>query len=90
MATQNSSEPVREVLPRPTITIGFYRHYKGGNYDVYGLSQRESTGEWEVLYRNAVSHLCFHRPATEFFEVVDYKGTVRFTLIGSALGKSKD
>jgi hypothetical protein len=69
--------PERQVHRTPTdIPNGMYRHYRGGIYEVYGLSQDEATGEWCVLYRNARSGLPFHRPAAEWFNTVD--GVRRF------------
>lgn len=67
----------RQVCPTPTnIGNGLYRHYKGGVYEVYGLSQAEATGEWCVLYRNPQSGLPFHRPVSEWYE--DMGGVRRF------------
>jgi hypothetical protein len=70
----------RKVYPRPVIPNGRYQHYKGGFYDVYGLSQQEATGIWDVLYRNPYSGECFHRPASEWPELVN--GAPRFKLVG--------
>ena len=32
------------------VTIGYYRHYKGGIYYVTAVAQHESTGEALVIY----------------------------------------
>lgn len=83
MLTVTSCVPERKVYPRPNLHNGFYTHYKGGTYEVYGVSMRESTGEWEVLYRNPSSGLTFHRPFSEFF--ADVGGKPRFSYIGSTV-----
>ena len=33
------------------ITLGRYRHYKGGEYTVIGVAQHSETGESLVVYR---------------------------------------
>lgn len=63
----------RKVYPRPDIPNGWWQHYKGPVYEVYGLSQREDTGAWEVLYRNPRSGECFHQPADRWLEEMNTK-----------------
>jgi hypothetical protein len=78
----------RDVKPRPiNVRRGLYKHYKGAIYEVHGLSVRESTGEWEVLYRSVKTGIPFHRPVGEWFEQVAGGGQAkqqRFTLISAA------
>lgn len=37
--------------PKPTLHIGKYRHYKGGEYEILSLAMNEATHEWCVVYR---------------------------------------
>lgn len=60
-----------------TIRPGVYRHYKGMNYFVLGISKDSETGEVCVLYRplydSAWSQL-WHRPLAMFIESVQVGG----------------
>ncbi len=38
-------------LPEPELTLGHYRHYKGGEYEVLMLACNEETHEWLVVYK---------------------------------------
>lgn len=64
----------RSVHPFTPVQNGFWRHYKGGVYEVYGMSQDEATGAWYVLYRNPHSGAPWHRPVSEFTERFVYLG----------------
>ncbi len=45
-----STDP-RPVPPLPAITPGLYEHYKGQQYQVYGVTRHSETLEALVLYR---------------------------------------
>ena len=79
MSSSNESLP-----PLPTITLGRYRHYKGGEYEVIGVVRHSETLEPMVLYRplyNASG--AWVRPFGMFLETVEHEGQVqpRFSLI---------
>ncbi len=38
------------IAQKPTLTVGRYRHYKGQEYQVYGLVRHSETEEWLVHY----------------------------------------
>ncbi len=41
----------RNISPRPSLSLGKYRHYKGGEYEVVCLACDEETLEWLVVYK---------------------------------------
>ncbi|MDF1763712.1 MAG: DUF1653 domain-containing protein [Oleibacter sp.] len=58
----------------PSIRVGRYRHYKGAEYEVFGLVRHSETEEWLVYYRTLYgdySH--WVRPFSMFTEMVDIK-----------------
>jgi hypothetical protein len=61
--------------PLPTIALGRYRHYKGGEYEVVDLARHSETFEPLVVYR-ALYGDCglWVRPYAMFFEAVDVDG----------------
>lgn len=40
-----------EFSPKPELSLGKYRHYKGGEYEVLTLACDEATHEWLVVYK---------------------------------------
>ena len=79
MSSSNESLP-----PLPTITLGRYRHYKGGEYEVIGVVRHSETLEPMVLYRplyNASGK--WVRPFGMFLEDVEHEGRLqpRFRLV---------
>ena len=61
--------------PLPTIPLGRYRHYKGGEYEVVGVARHSETLEPLVLYRplgNATG--LWVRPHAMFLEGVEHEG----------------
>ncbi|NDC38830.1 MAG: DUF1653 domain-containing protein [Proteobacteria bacterium] len=78
-----------EQLPAlPTVTLGRYRHYKGGVYELLGVARHSETLEPLVLYR-PLSHPetgMWVRPYAMFFEKIMIDGTLqsRFAFLGSA------
>ncbi len=72
------------------IVLGFYRHYKGGVYEVVGTALHESTHEVLVLYRPLIAQAAliadfWARPQTQFEEMVENLGhqVSRFTFLGT-------
>ncbi len=74
-----------DLTPLPTIELGRYRHYKGGEYEVLGVVRHSETLEPMVLYRPLykLSGL-WVRPFAMFLEPVAFNGTVqaRFSRLG--------
>ena len=58
-----------------------YLHYKGNKYKVVGLAKHSETLEEMVVYESLKSGGLWVRPASMWNEIVDDKGTQRFTLI---------
>ncbi|APO95309.1 DUF1653 domain-containing protein [Xanthomonas vesicatoria] len=64
--------------PLPTITLGEYRHFKGGRYEVLGIVRSSETLEPLVLYRPLDSEIgLWVRPYAMFVEQVDVEGMMR-------------
>jgi hypothetical protein len=64
-----------ELLPLPTIMIGRYRHYKGGEYDVIGVARHSETLEPVVVYRPLYADTgLWVRPYAMFTGEVNHKG----------------
>lgn len=45
-----------EMADVPTLQVGTYEHYKGGQYDVLGLARHTETNELFVVYRPLYEH----------------------------------
>jgi hypothetical protein len=74
-----------ELPPLPDPKLGFYRHHKGGEYEVIGVVRHSETLEPLVLYRpltNATG--LWVRPYAMFFEQVLVDGVLvaRFAWVG--------
>ena len=70
----------RDVMLAP----GRYRHYKGGEYQVYGVARHSETDERVVVYRPLYGDgELWIRPLAMFLESVDIQGQSqpRFALI---------
>jgi len=67
--------PIDDLPPLPTVVLGRYRHYKGGEYEVLGVVRHSETLEPLVLYRplNNASGL-WVRPYAMFLETVEVDG----------------
>ena len=64
------------------IVIGkTYRHFKGNLYKVIGFAKHSETLEDMVIYQPLKTGDNWVRPLSMWNEVVDDKGTLRFTLI---------
>ena len=67
------------------IKPGRYRHFKGGEYEVYGVATHSETGEKLVVYRTLYGERgLWVRPLTMFEETVEREGKIqaRFVYIG--------
>jgi hypothetical protein len=68
----------------PQATLGTYRHYKGGEYELLGVVRHSETLEPLVLYRPLYNESgSWVRPFSMFFETVVHEGTSkpRFALL---------
>ena len=66
------------------LPAGLYRHYKGGEYQVYEVATHSETEELLVVYRPLYGAAALWvRPLAMFAEVVEYKGEImpRFELV---------
>ncbi|QHI97075.1 DUF1653 domain-containing protein [Xylophilus rhododendri] len=64
-----------QLPPLPTIPLGRYHHYKGGEYEVIGVARHSETLEAFVIYRplyNATG--MWTRPLAMFLEQVEANG----------------
>ncbi len=76
-----------------TLAKGRYRHYKGGEYDVYEIARHSETDERLVVYRPRYGEReLWIRPLGMFTEtvIVDGEEVPRFELIESAEETSGD
>ena len=65
-----------------SIVPGRYRHYKGSEYEVIGVSRHSETLEPMVVYRALYGdHGLWVRLAQMWNETMDDAGTLRFTKI---------
>lgn len=75
-----------EVLPPLIVTkAGFYRHYKGGEYEVVGTVRHSEDLQPMTLYRALYGeHGLWVRPAAMFNETAVFNGVLqpRFTYLG--------
>lgn len=58
-----------------------YRHFKGNLYKVRGFAKHSETLEEMIIYEPLKTGDLWVRPKSMWNEVVDEKGTLRFTLI---------
>ena len=57
------------------ITAGKYRHYKGGEYEVFFVARHSETGEEVVVYRTLYGDFShWVRPLEMFLENVEIDG----------------
>ena len=63
------------------ITIGkIYRHYKGNIYKIINFAKHSETAENMIVYQSVENGDIWVRPYDMWNEIVDEKGTLRFTL----------
>ena len=71
--TEKSS--MSDLPPLPTLALGRYRHFKGGEYEVIGLARSSETLEALVLYKPLYGDLgVWARPYAMFAEQVTVEG----------------
>ena len=58
-----------------------YRHFKGNLYKVIGFAKHSETLEDMVVYQPLKTGDNWVRPASMWNEIIDDKGTHRFTLV---------
>lgn len=57
-----------------------YRHFKGNMYNVVGFAKHSETMDDMIVYESLRNNTLWVRPKSMWNEVVDDKGTLRFTL----------
>lgn len=63
------------------ISVGkIYRHYKGNEYKIIGFAKHSETLEDMIVYQAISDGKIWVRPYSMWNEVVDDKGTLRFTI----------
>lgn len=64
--------------------LGFYRHFKGGLYEVIGVAKHSETLEELVIYKSLQDQSFWVRPLSMWNERIEKDGKiyVRFTYIG--------
>lgn len=68
----------RDLHPLPELPPGRYRHYKGGDYEVFGLARHSETKEVLVFYRPLYNDSGWWvRPYAMFVEHVTVDGVSR-------------
>jgi Protein of unknown function (DUF1653) len=78
---------VSDLPPLPSIELGHYRHYKGGEYEVVGVVRHSESMEPLVLYRSLYNDSgMWVRPFAMFLEPVEHAGRsqLRFSLVTAA------
>ena len=78
---------MNERLAPTEIHVGrFYKHYKGGKYEVLAIGMHSETKEKLVIYRNLEHGSIWVRPASMWFDSISdgYATTDRFTLLGDS------
>ncbi len=73
-----------DLVPLPTLPLGRYRHYKGGEYEVIGVVRHSETEEPLVLYRPLYNDSGWWvRPFALFVEQIDIDGRLqpRFAVV---------
>ncbi|MBO9883690.1 DUF1653 domain-containing protein [Xanthomonas sp. D-109] len=69
---------MRDLSPLPSIALGRYRHFKGGEYQVLGVVRSSETLEPLVLYRPLYGEgELWVRPYPMFVEQVEVDGVSR-------------
>ncbi len=67
-----------DLSPLPTLPLGHYRHFKGGNYEVIGVVRHSETLAPMVLYRPLDSDVgLWVRPYEMFVARVEVEGQWR-------------
>jgi hypothetical protein len=77
-----------DLKPLPATPTGFYRHYKGGEYEVLGAVRHSETLDVLVLYRALYGERgLWVRPHAMFFSDVLVEGSAqpRFAFVAAAV-----
>lgn len=60
------------------IQTGRYRHFKGGEYEVFGVAKDSETEQLMVVYRTLYGdHGMWVRPLSEFTETIEREGVTQ-------------
>lgn len=63
------------------ITIGkIYKHYKGNKYKIIAFAKHSETCEEMIVYQSTDTGCTWVRPKNMWNEIIDEKGSLRFTL----------
>lgn len=82
-----------ELPALPSIPLGRYRHYKGGEYEVLGVVRHSESLEPLVLYRPLYGNSDWWvRPYAMFLELVEHEGKKqpRFSLVAAGAPASEE
>ncbi len=82
-----------DLPPLPSIKLGRYRHYKGGEYEVVGVVRHSESLEPLVLYRPLYNDSgTWVRPFAMFLEPVEHAGRSqpRFSLVTAGASPTED
>ncbi|MDP5239685.1 DUF1653 domain-containing protein [Uliginosibacterium sp. 31-16] len=64
-----------DLPPLPSLPLGKYRHYKGGEYEVIGVARHSETLEPQVIYRPLYNDTGWWvRPFSMFVEEIEIDG----------------
>jgi len=67
-----------DLPPLPTLPLGLYRHYKGGEYEVIGVARHSESLAPMVIYRPLYNDTgWWARPFEMFVGTVEIDGVVR-------------
>ena len=58
-----------------------YRHYKGNVYEIIAFAKHSETMEDMIIYKSIKTGDTWARPYKMWNEIVDEKGTIRFTIL---------
>ena len=78
-----------DLTPLPTLPLGIYRHYKGGEYEVFGVVRHSETLEPLVFYRPLYEGAdLWVRPYAMFTGTLEVEGRMqqRFALVREKAG----
>ena len=66
------------------LPLGYYRHFKGGFYQVLGLARHCDTQDWQVYYRCCYGDWSYWvRPLDNLVQRLEVTGKRRFEFIGT-------
>lgn len=80
----------QDLPPLPETPTGRYRHYKGNEYEVFGVARHSETLEALVVYRPVKGNgTLWVRPHAMFFESIEHAGVrqPRFARIAAQEGE---